>query len=121
MLRQLRYKEPEDSEKGNQSNWKSRKIRSISTQGRINPKSLRTDHKERGDSKDGTIRFLTDFRGMKSLVKKKYPLPLIDDIMISVENFTLATALELSMRYYAMILVSQSRKYCTVILPWGLY
>ena len=72
--------------------------------------------------KDGTVRFLTDFRGLnKCLVRKKFPLPLIDDIMISVEKFTFATALDLSMGYYAMILALLSRKYCVIILPWGLY
>ena len=51
--------------------------------------------------KDGTILFLTDFRGLnKYLKRKKHLLPLIDDIMISVEKFDYATALDLSMYYY---------------------
>ena len=48
-------------------------------------------------------------------------MPLIDDIMYSIERFIFATALDLSMGYYAMLLAILSRKYCTIILPWGLY
>ena len=32
-----------------------------------------------------------------------------------------ATALDLSMGYYAMIVALLSRKYLTIVLPWGLY
>ena len=72
--------------------------------------------------KDGTVRFLTDYRGLNKVLKrKKHPLPLIDDIMISLESFAFATSLDLSMEYYAMILAMLSRKYTAIILPWGLY
>ena len=72
--------------------------------------------------KDGTVRFLTDYRGLNKVLKrKKHPLPLIDDIMISLESFAFATSLDLSMGYYAMILAMLSRKYTAIILPWGLY
>ena len=69
---------------------------------------------------------MTDFRELnKCLVNEKHPLPLIDDglddIMISVQNFLFTTALDLSMGYYAMILAALSRKYCVIIIPWGLY
>lgn len=68
------------------------------------------------------IRFLTNFRELnKCLVWKNHPLPLIKDIMCSIEKFMFATALDLSMGYYGMILAQLSRKYCAIILPWGSY
>ena len=48
-------------------------------------------------------------------------MPLIDDIMYSIKRFVFATALDLSMGYYAMLLALLSKKYCTIILPWDLY
>ena len=41
--------------------------------------------------------------------------------MISVEKFMWATALDLSMGYYAMSLAMGSRQYCVIVLPWRMY
>ena len=71
--------------------------------------------------KDKTVRFLTDFRGLNKMLKrKKRHLPLIDDIMIRFEKFTFATSLDLSMGYYGMTIHKESRKYVVIVLPWGM-
>ena len=57
----------------------------------------------------------------KCLIRERHPFPLIDDIMFSLEKLMYATALDLSMGYYAMVLALLARKYCVIILPWGLY
>ena len=72
--------------------------------------------------KDNTIRFVTDFRQLnKRLVRKPYPLPLIQDILHNVGTFRYATCIDLVMGYYSMWLDKLSREYCTTCLPWGLY
>ena len=71
--------------------------------------------------KDGTIRFLSDFRGLKKFLKRKpYPLPLIMDIMQSLGAFKYATTIDLNMGYYTMTLDEEPKIYCVTILPWGI-
>ena len=72
--------------------------------------------------KEGTVRFLTDFREVnKKLIRKSYPIPKISDIMQKLLGFTYATALDLNMGYYTIRLDADSQKICTIILPWGKY
>ena len=47
-------------------------------------------------------------------------IPLIDDIIISIEKSMYAITLDLSMEYYAIILNKILMKYCVSILPWFL-
>ena len=70
--------------------------------------------------KTGDVRVLTDFRILNKFIKRKpYPLPKIADILQKLESFTWATALDLSMGYYHIILDKESSYLCTMILPWG--
>ena len=53
--------------------------------------------------KDGTVRFISDFRGLnKSIKQKPYPLPLLMDTMQSLGEFKYATTIYLNTGYYAM-------------------
>ena len=53
--------------------------------------------------KDKTVRFLTDFRSLNEcLVRKPYPLPVIQDIIQGIGSFRWATFIELNMGYYSM-------------------
>ena len=72
--------------------------------------------------KTGDVRILTDLRELnKWIVRKPYPLPKIQDMLQKLEQFSYATALDLSMGYYHIPLDKQSQKLCTTILPWGKY
>ena len=51
--------------------------------------------------KDGKVRFVSDFRELnKRLVRNPYPLPKIQDLMLKLEGFQYASALDLNMGYY---------------------
>ena len=53
--------------------------------------------------KEGTLRFITDYRRLnQQLVRKPYPLPIIGDTMRQLEGFQYTTALDLNMGYYTM-------------------
>ena len=72
--------------------------------------------------KDGTVRFISDFRELNKLIKRKpFPLPKIQDLLLKLEGFQYGTSLDLNMGYYHINLDSDSSKYCTIVLPWGKY
>ncbi len=70
--------------------------------------------------KDGKVRFVSDFRELNKRIKRHpYPVPNIQDMMLNLEGFQYATALDLNMGYYHVRLDPESRKLCTIILPFG--
>ena len=72
--------------------------------------------------KDGKVRFVSDFRELNKRIKRMpYPVPNIQDMLLNLEGFQYATALDLNMGYYHVRLDPDSRKLCTIILPWGKY
>ena len=72
--------------------------------------------------KDGTVRFISDFRELNKLIKRKpFPLPKIQDLLLKLEGFQYATSLDLNMGYYHIELSPDSKKLCTIVLPWGKY
>ena len=72
--------------------------------------------------KDGTIRFISDFRELNQRIKRKpYPFPKIQDLLLKMEGFRFATALDLNMGYYHIELTPASSQLCTIVLPWGKY
>ena len=72
--------------------------------------------------KDGTVRFISDFREVNKRIKRyPYPIPNIQDLLMKLEGFRWATTLDLNMGYYHIQLSPDSRKICTIILPWGKY
>ena len=72
--------------------------------------------------KDGTVRFISDFRELNKLIKRKpFPLPKIQDLLLKLEGFQFATSLDLNMGYYHIELSPDSKKLCTIVLPWGKY
>ena len=72
--------------------------------------------------KNGTVRFLTDFREVnKRLVRKPFPIPKISTVLQEVEGFTYATSLDLNMGYYTIRLDPDASRICTIIFPWGKY
>ena len=72
--------------------------------------------------KDKTVRFLSNFRELNKRIKRyPFPIPNIQDLLLKLEGFTHATALDLNMGYYHIELCPDSKKLCTIVLPWGKY
>lgn len=72
--------------------------------------------------KQGTVRFISDFREVNKRIKRKpFPIPKISTTIQEQTGFTYATALDLIMGYYNIRLDGDSQKICTIILPWGKY
>ena len=72
--------------------------------------------------KDKTVRFINDLRELNKRIKRvPFPLPRIQDILLRLQGFTYATALDLNMGYYHIRLDDASKKLCTLIFPWGKY
>ena len=72
--------------------------------------------------KDGSVRFISDFRELNKRIKRKpYPIPKIQDLLLKLEGFQYATSLDLNMGYYHIELTPNSKRLCTIVLPWGKY
>ena len=72
--------------------------------------------------KDQTIRFISDFRELNKRIKRyPFPLPNIQELLLKLEGFQWATALDLNMGYYHIELTPNSKRMCTIVLPWGKY
>ena len=72
--------------------------------------------------KNNGIRWITDLRELnKRLKRKPYPLPIIHDLMLNLEGFTYASAIDLNMGYYHIMLSCKARQMCTIVMPWGKY
>ena len=70
--------------------------------------------------KEGTVRFLTDFRRVnKTIVRKPYPIPRIGETMQQLEGFQYATALDLNMGYYTIDLAESSKDITTIVTEFG--
>ena len=72
--------------------------------------------------KDGSVRFITDLREVnKRILRKPYPLPKIQDLLLKLEGFRYASSLDLNMGYYHIELSPFAKRVCTLVLPWGKY
>ena len=89
---------------------------------------LKVNHSEWGapsfiiPKKNGTVRFLSDFRELNKALKRfPYLMPKIQDMLMKLEGFQYASSLDLNMGYYHIQLSPSASKLCTVVLPWGKY
>jgi RNase H-like domain found in reverse transcriptase/Reverse transcriptase (RNA-dependent DNA polymerase) len=72
--------------------------------------------------KDGSVRFISDFRKLNKWIKRKpYRIPKIQDMLLKLEGFQWATRLDLNRGYYHIELSQFSKQLCTIVLPWGKY
>jgi hypothetical protein len=68
--------------------------------------------------KNGTVRVVSDFRVLNSkLDQVSYPIPRIQDILISLNGFSYAMSIDLNMGYYAIRLTPNAQKLCTIVFP----
>jgi hypothetical protein len=69
--------------------------------------------------KDGRIRWVSDFRGLnKSLKRRQYPLPIIQDIITKHSGYKYFTKLDLTMMYYCFELDEESKQLATIVTPY---
>ena len=72
--------------------------------------------------KDETVRFISDFRELNLLIKRKpYPLPKIQELLLQLEGFKYGTTLDLNMGYYHIQLTPEASRLCTIVFPFGKY
>jgi Reverse transcriptase (RNA-dependent DNA polymerase). len=71
-------------------------------------------------NKDGTVHFITDYRKVNKLIKRKpYPLPHIANTLQELEGFQFASALDLNMGYYTIRLMPGAKDLTTIITEFG--
>ena len=72
--------------------------------------------------KNGTVRFLSDFRKLyKRIRRKTFPIPKIQYMLLNMEGFKYASSLDLNMGYYHIESSPGYKWLCTIVLPWGKY
>jgi hypothetical protein len=70
--------------------------------------------------KDGTVRFISDFRELNKHIKREpYPIPKIKDLLLQLEGITYGTSLDRNMGYYHISLRDKSKEMCTITTQWG--
>jgi hypothetical protein len=70
--------------------------------------------------KDGTVRFISDFRILNTMIKRKpYPIPKIQDLLLKLEGFKYGSSVDLNMGYYHIELSLHLKSLCTIVLPFG--
>ena len=72
--------------------------------------------------KDGRVRWISDFRQLNRLIKRKvWLLPRIQDILKKRKGYKFFTKLDLSMFFYTFELDEASKNLCAIATPFGNY
>ena len=70
--------------------------------------------------KERTVRFITDYHRLnQKLVRNPYPLPRIGETMQQLEGFQYATALDINMGYYTIIIPPASEDMTRIVTEFG--
>lgn len=71
---------------------------------------------------NGTIRTIHDFRPLNRwVIRKRYLMPTIDQILLRRRKFRFATKIDVSMQYYTFVLDKESSNLCVFSTPFGKY
>ena len=72
--------------------------------------------------KDGAIRWAVDYRGLnQATVADKYPLPLIESNLETLQGSTVYSALDAAAAYHTIPVSQRAKPYLAFITPFGLY
>lgn len=72
--------------------------------------------------KDGRVRFVSDFRQLNKLIKRKvWRLPRIQDILKKRTGYKFFTKLDLSMFFYTFEMDEAAKDLCAIVTPFGNY
>ena len=72
--------------------------------------------------KDGRVRWVSDFCKLNNmLIKKKYPLPHIQDMITKRPRYQYFTKIDISMQFYTFELDEISKNLCVIVTPFGKY
>ena len=73
-------------------------------------------------NKDGTVRFISDFREVKKITSRQpYTVPKIQYLLLQLEGFKYGTSLDLNMDCYHINLSDKSKEVCTITTQWVKY
>ena len=71
---------------------------------------------------NGQIRLVVDFRRINyQLVRTKFPLPTIEEILTSIAGFKYATCIDLNMGYLSIPLDKKARDILVIVLPFEFF
>jgi hypothetical protein len=69
---------------------------------------------------DNTVCWVSDLQKLnKGLLRKQYPLPIINDILRKQNGYALFSKLDISMQNYTFALDEESKDLATIVTPFG--